>query len=399
VSSPYTDERRPVPVRTILATIGFVLLTALLLYILNAAAQVVTWIVVAAFFAVALYPLVGFVQRKVFRGKRRSLATLLVFLLVFAVLAAVVTAFAVPLAGEGTKLASQLPQMITDARNGKGPIGDLLQRTNALSWVQSHQATIQNFAKGLTTPAVGVLGTIATTVTGIVTVFVLAYLMVLEGPKIVDGFINLFAPTTGQRIRRVGADCAKSVTGYISGNLLISVICGAVTYVALLVMGVPFAGLIALFVGLVDLIPLVGATIGGVIAVLAAFIHSVPAGIVVLAVFLVYQQLENHLLQPVIYGRTVKLNPLTVIVAILIAAELAGVLGALLAIPLASIIQVVARDVWDHRRGRLKDEPTVGEDEEPAITAGATRAGDGAVADHPADHAAGHPADGAAARR
>jgi predicted PurR-regulated permease PerM len=397
VSSPNadTDERRPVPVRTILATIGFVLLTALLLYILQAAAQVVTWIVVAAFFAVALYPLVGFVQRKVFRGKRRSLATLLVFLLVFAVLAAVVTAFAVPLASEGTKLAGQLPQMITDARNGKGPIGDLLQRTNALQWVQSHQATIQNFAKGLTTPAVGVLGTIATTVTGIVTIFVLAYLMVLEGPKIVDGFINLFRPTTGQRIRRVGADCAKSVTGYISGNLLISVICGAVTYVALLVMGVPFAGLIALFVGLVDLIPLVGATIGGVVAVLAAFIHSVPAGIVVLAVFIVYQQLENHLLQPVIYGRTVKLNPLTVIVAILIAAELAGVLGALLAIPLASIIQVVARDVWDHRRGRLKDEPTVGEDEVPAVTTGATRAGDGAVPDDAAEH----PADGTAARR
>jgi predicted PurR-regulated permease PerM len=382
VSSPeaVTAERRPVPVRTILATIGFVLLTALLLYILHAAAQVVTWIVVAAFFAVALYPLVGFVQRKVFRGKRRSLATLLVFLLVFVVLAAIGTAFAVPLASEGTKLAGQLPTIISDARNGKGPIGDLLQRTNALSWVQSHQATIQNFAKGLTTPAVGVLGTIATTVTGIVTIFVLAYLMVLEGPKIVDGFINLFRPATGERVRRVGADCAKSVTGYISGNLLISVICGAVTYVALLVMGVPFAGLIALFVGLVDLIPLVGATIGGVVAVLAAFIHSVPAGIVVLAVFIVYQQVENHLLQPVIYGRTVKLNPLTVIIAILVAAELAGVLGALLAIPLASILQVVARDVWDNRRGRLKDEPTVGEDEDPALTRGATPAAEGAPA-------------------
>lgn len=366
------DVRRPVPVRTILATIGFVLLTALLLYILNAAAQVVTWIVVAAFFSVALYPLVGFVQRKVFRGKRRSLATLLVFLLVFVVFAAIVTAFAVPLASEGTKLAGQLPQMIEDARNGKGPIGNLLERTNALQWVQDHQATIQNFAKGLTSPAVGVLGTIATTVTGIVTIFVLAYLMVLEGPKIVDGFINLFRPATGQRIRRVGGDCAKSVTGYISGNLLISVICGAVTYVALLVMGVPFAGLIALFVGLVDLIPLVGATIGGVVAVLAAFIHSVPAGIVVLVVFVVYQQVENHLLQPVIYGRTVQLNPLTVIVAILVAAELAGVLGALLAIPLASIIQVVARDVWDHRRGRPKGEPTVGEEREPALPASAS---------------------------
>jgi predicted PurR-regulated permease PerM len=131
-------------------------------------------------------------------------------------------------------------------------------------------------------------------------------------------------------------------------------------------MGVPFAGLVALFVGLADLVPLVGATIGGVVAVVAGFVHSVPAGIVVLAFFVIYQQLENHLLQPVIFARTVKLNPLTVIIAILIAVELAGILGALLAIPVASIVQVIARDVWDNRRGRPKDEPTVGEEREPA---------------------------------
>jgi predicted PurR-regulated permease PerM len=386
---------RPVPVRTILATIGLLLATALLVYIVVTARQVITWMVVGVFFAVALYPVVGFVQRRLLRGKRRALATLLVFLVVFVLLAAVVAVFAVPLATEGTKFASQLPGILDDARNGKGPVGDLLTRTHALEWVQTHQATIQNFAKGLTTPAVGVLSGIATTVTGIVTVFVLAYLMVLEGPKVVDGFIALFRPDTGARIRRVGADCARSVTGYISGNLLISIICGAVTYVSLLVMGVPFAGLIALFVGLVDLIPLVGATIGGVVAVVAAFIHSVPAGIVVLVVFIVYQQLENHLLQPVIYGRTVQLNPLTVIIAILVAADLAGVLGALLAIPAASIIQVVARDVWDNRRGRPKREPTVGEDERPAVSHGATRAGDGAADDGPAHDG---PADDAARR-
>jgi predicted PurR-regulated permease PerM len=299
---------------------------------------------------------------------------------VFVVLAAVVTAFVVPLAGEGTKLAGQLPGLIDQARNGRGPVGDFLNRTHVLQWVQTHQATIQNFAKGLTTPAVGVLSGIATTVTGIVTVFVLAYLMVLEGPRVVDGVTALFRPDTGDRIRRVGADCARSVTGYISGNLLISVICGLITYVALLVMGVPFAGLIALFVGVADLLPLVGATLGGIVAVLAGFLHSVPAGIVVLVVFVVYQQLENHLLQPVIYGRTVQLNPLTVIIAILVAAELAGILGALLAIPAASIIQVVARDVWDDRRGRLKDEPTVGEEERPPGTRAASPAGAGADA-------------------
>jgi predicted PurR-regulated permease PerM len=135
----------------------------------------------------------------------------------------------------------------------------------------------------------------------------------------------------------------------------------------LLILGIPFAGLIALFVGLADLVPLVGATIGGVVAVLAGFLHSVPVGIAVLAFFVLYQQLENHVLQPLIFARTVKLNPLTVIVAILLGVELLGVLGALLAIPVAGMIQVIVRDIWDHRRGRLKEEPTVGEDRRPVV--------------------------------
>jgi predicted PurR-regulated permease PerM len=323
--------------------------------------------VVGAFFAVALAPVVGWVQRKVFKGKRRSLATLLVFLVAFILFAALITAFAVPLAQEGTKVAGQLPGLVDDARNGRGPVGDLLERTNALQWVQDNQQKISDFASGLTTPAAGVLGGIATGVTGLVTVIVLAYLMVLEGPKIVDGSLALFSPPTSTRIRRVATDCAKSVTGYLSGNLLISFICGVLTYVVLLIAGVPFAGLIALFVGIADLIPLVGATIGGIVAVLAGFLHSVPAGIAVLVFFLLYQQLENHLLQPLVFARTVKVNPLTVIIAILVGVELVGVLGALLAIPVASIIQVIARDVWDHRRGRLKDEPTLGEDRDPAL--------------------------------
>ncbi|CCH87321.1 conserved membrane protein of unknown function [Modestobacter italicus] len=366
-SLPAPRVQPPVPTRTILATIGLLLTTALLLYVVLETRQVLTWCVVGAFFAVALAPVVGWVQRTVFRGKRRSLATLLVVLVAFVLFAALITAFAVPLAQEGTKVAGQLPGLVDDARNGRGPVGDLLERTNALQWVQDNQQRISDFASGLTTPAAGVLGGIATGVTGLVTVIVLAYLMVLEGPKIVDGTLALFAPATSTRIRRVATDCARSVTGYLSGNLLISVVCGVLTYVVLLIAGVPFAGLIALFVGIADLIPLVGATIGGVVAVLAGFLHSVPAGIAVLVFFLLYQQLENHLLQPLVFARTVKVNPLTVIVAILVGVELVGVLGALLAIPVASIIQVIARDVWDHRRGRLKDEPTVGEDRDPAL--------------------------------
>ena len=139
-----------------------------------------------------------------------------------------------------------------------------------------------------------------------------------------------------------------------------------------------------MFVAISDLIPLVGATIGAIVAGVAAFVHSVPAGIAVVVFFLVYQQLENHLLQPVIYARTVKLNPLTVIIAILVAVELAGVLGALLAIPIASMIQVILRDVWDHRRGRPKEEPTVGEDREPADAVGKITRVDGRLGATPA---------------
>ena len=105
---------------------------------------------------------------------------------------------------------------------------------------------------------------------------------------------------------------------------------------------------------------------------IAAFLHSVPAGIAAVIFFIVYQQLENHLLQPLIFARTVKLNPLAVLVAILLATELAGVLGALLAIPVAGIVQVVLRDVWDHRRGAPKTEPTVGEERTPVDKASKT---------------------------
>jgi len=367
---PVGGEERtgsPVPVRTILATIGLVLATALALYLVIQTRQVLTWMVVAALFAVALHPAAAWVQRRMLRGRRPALATFVVFLVVLLALAGIVTAFVVPLADQATRFAGQLPDLIDEARAGQGPVGRLLERTNVLGWVQDNQDRIDSFVSGLTAPAAGVLRGVATWITGAVTVFVLAYLMVLEGPKAVAGAINVFAPATGARIRRVAADCARSVTGYISGNLLISVICGSLTYVVLLILGVPFAGLIALFVGIADLVPLVGATLGGAVAVIAGFVESTTAGIVVLVFFVVYQQLENHLLQPLIFARTVKLNPLTVIVAILLGVELLGVLGALMAIPVAGMVQVILRDVWDHRRGWFKEEPTLGEDRRPAV--------------------------------
>jgi predicted PurR-regulated permease PerM len=347
-----------------LVVIGLVLATLLLYYLIRATSQVLVWIAVAVFFAVALNPAVAWVQRRAAFG-RRWLATLLVFLVAFILIGGLIALFVVPLVREGTQVVSGFPKILEEARAGRGPVGGAIQRFHLLEYAQNNADRFREYAGRLGAPTLAVLRGAATSVAGIVTIFVLAYLMVLEGPKAVDGFLALFDDGRAERIRRVGHDCAKTVTGYITGNLLISIICGGLTYAVLAVMGVPYAGLIALFVGIVDLIPLVGATLGAIVATLAAFVESTAAGIVVIVFFVLYQQLENHLLQPLIFARTVKVNPLTVLIAILIAVELAGILGALLAIPVAGIIQIIARDIWDTRRGRLKSEPTVGEDQVP----------------------------------
>jgi predicted PurR-regulated permease PerM len=347
--------------RRTLIVIGLVLLAALLLFLVMHTTRVLVWIVVAAFFAVALNPAANWMQRRI---RWRWLATLLLFLLVFLFIGGLVTVFVVPLVREGGQLYDQFPRIVADVRAGRGPIGDLAERFHILQYVESHSDQIRQYAANLGAPTLAFLSGAATTVAGIVTIFVLAYLMVLEAPKIIDGFLGLFEPRRAERIRRVGADCARTVTGYLTGNLLISVICGVLTYVVLKILGVPFAGLIALFVGIADLVPLVGATLGAVVAVIAGFTQSVTAGIVLIIFFVAYQQLENHLLQPVIFSRTVQLNALTVLIAILIAVELAGILGALLAIPIAAMIQIIVRDVWDQRRGR----PDVDQEGTPADT-------------------------------
>ena len=144
----------------------------------------------------------------------------------------------------------------------------------------------------------------------------------------------------------------------MTGNLTISLIAGIVSTIVLLILGVPYAVALGLLVAILDLIPLAGATIAAILVTTVAFLDSTTSGIIILVFFVVYQQIENHILQPVVYGRTVQLSPLAVLIAVLIGAELAGVIGALAAIPVAGTIQVVLVDWLKHRRGPGSPDPT-----------------------------------------
>jgi predicted PurR-regulated permease PerM len=161
---------------------------------------------------------------------------------------------------------------------------------------------------------------------------------------------SLFPERSQDRVRRVGHDIYRTVGGYVTGNIVISLIAGTSATIVLLIMGVPYAVALGLLVAILDLIPLAGATVAGVIVVVVASLHTIPAGIVLAIFVIVYQQLENHFLQPVIYGRTVQLTPLVVLISVLVGAALAGVLGALAAIPVAGSIQVIVRDQLAARR-------------------------------------------------
>ncbi|MEU5941389.1 AI-2E family transporter [Micromonospora sp. NPDC047548] len=328
--------------RRSLIVIGLVLATALGLALLWATRRVLIWILVAAFFAVALAPLVDLLQRRLVR--RRALATLLVFLAAFVLLGGVAALILVPLVEELARFVEQAPELLRETRAGRGPFGELLERVGLLGYARRHSDQIQHYGGQLSQPAIGLVRSVVETVAGLVTVIVLAYLMVLEAPLITHGVLGLVGDGAAQRLRRIGRESSRAITGYLSGNLLISVIASGLTYLVLVLFGVPFAAVIALLVGVADLIPLVGATLGAIVAAGAAFLHSPTAGVVVLVFFVVYQQVENHLLQPVIMSRAVRLNPLTVLVSALLAAELAGLVGALLAIPAAAIGQILLRE-------------------------------------------------------
>src|SRR5205085_3432275 len=131
----------------------------------------------------------------------------------------------------------------------------------------------------------------------------LTFFMLLEGRGWLERIYLLFSDQSQPRVRRIGSEIYKTVGGYVTGNILISIIAGTSATIVLLIMGVPYAVALGLLVAILDLIPLAGATVAGVVVVLVAFLHSVPAGIVVLIFIVAYQQVENHFLQLVIYGR------------------------------------------------------------------------------------------------
>jgi predicted PurR-regulated permease PerM len=272
--------------------------------------------------------------------------------LVFIGLAA---AFGVPLVNGITHLADRMPGYIASAQHGNGWIGHLVARYHVQSWVQRNTPKLAGYAQSLAKPALTVGKGAVSVIIELVTLFVLVLLLLLEGPKLWSWTLGQMTPGRQATVTRIAADVSGKVTGYMSGNLLTSFIAGTVVFATLLILGVPFPLLWGLWVALVDFLPMIGGALAGIPTVLFAFIAGGPtAGIVTAVVFAVYTQIENHVLNPVIMSKTVRINPLLVFIAVLAGASLGSLIGgifggfvaALLAIPTAGALQVLVKEVW-----------------------------------------------------
>jgi predicted PurR-regulated permease PerM len=345
-------------VRTVAAALLTVVVVLVALFLLWQVRTFVGWLVIALFLAAVLNPAVNWLQRR-HRLIKRPIAIALTYLGVLVALLFVVGIFLPLLVDQINGLtkfvntAAQAPegptQYIKDLAKQNG-LGGLVQRIDVeLSDLRKELGeALGNLFSATGQIAIGAAGFIA----ALATVLTLTFFLILGSERYVNVGVGLFAERHQPLVRRILGQAAGAVSGYVSGNLAISLICGVTTFVVLLILGMPYAAPLALLVAVLDLIPLVGATLGGALLVIVGVFVEPWKAVVLLIFVLIYQQVESNFLQPMVYSQAVQLNGLVILIALLVGGQLLGIPGALLAIPVAEIIRIVVTEILAYRRSR-----------------------------------------------
>ncbi|HEU0316849.1 MAG TPA: AI-2E family transporter [Solirubrobacteraceae bacterium] len=319
---------------------------AALLYVLYLVRSVVWLVAIAIFVAMALGPAVGLLNRA---RIPRALSIIIVYLAIAAAIVGIGTLLVPPLVSGVKSIANDAPTYIAKLRKNR-TIRQYDNRYHITQKIQTEAANLPQqlgqSAGALSNVTVGVFSAVFQ----LITVLTIAFFLLLDGERMLNAGLRAFRPAHAVRLGTVASDIYRSVAGYVAGNLAISVIAGVVSLVTLLIIGVPFAVPLAVLMAFFDLIPLVGATIGAIVVGLVTLFTDFPTATIVWAIVqLIYQQIESSVLVPVVYRRTVNVSGLLTVVAVLMGAQLLGILGALVAIPVAGAIQIIAQEFWKLR--------------------------------------------------
>jgi predicted PurR-regulated permease PerM len=344
-------DRAEHPAVTTSLIVKIVLVTAAVLgalyFLLFLIFDVVLLLFIAVFFALAISSPVNWLDG---RGVPRWIAILLVYLAIAAGIFGIGLLIVPPLVEGVEDLSADLPGYVEDLRQNETfrEYDDRYDITEKLTQqAESLPTQLGDAAGTLRDVTVGVFSRFVQ----LFSILVITFFLLMDGKRMMNWVYAQLPEGRRRRLQGIADDAQSAITGYVFGNVVISILAGGVTYVTLTILDVPFAVPLAILFGFFDLVPLVGATIGGILVGIVVALVDFPTGLIVWAVVLIlYQQVENNIIQPLIYKRTVEVHPLVVLVAILIGAQLLGVLGALVAIPIAATIQSIIRDVWRFRR-------------------------------------------------
>ena len=353
--SPGAAAERP-PTRSVLRTVLVVVLVVLALYLIYLLRTPLSWIFVAGFIAVAASGPINWLARFMKRGFAIALVYIGLILVPFGLLAL----FVPPIVEQVNNLVEDAPryaQDVTTFVNENERLRSLNEDYDLTSKLQEEAGKLS----GKVGDVAGVLGDIGLgIVNGIfvaVTIITLSLFMVGGGPRWRDAFLRNQPAHRGQALRRMFEAISYSTGNYVQGALLQATIAGVSAFIMLTILGIPYAAALAVVVFALDLIPLIGATLGAILVGLVILIAGDwPIDLIVWVIFsVIYQQVENNVIQPRIQSRAVALEPFLVVVSVLFGSTLFGIMGALLAVPVAAAIQIGIREYVRFRGGRFDD--------------------------------------------
>lgn len=308
-------------------------------------------LIVSFFFALALNPPVSYLARKVFGG-RRGLATGIAYITVLTVIGSLLYVMVPPLADQTRQLADRFPDYIENLETSDTTFAGYVRDSGALDQLKDAQGQISDAVGG---PIFNFFRGISQSMLSALAVLGLTFFMLVEGPRWLNRFWSLQPKAHEKHRKQLAMRMYRVVTGYVNGQLFIAFLAGLATFIMLTILGLPFALPLGAVVAITGLVPLVGATLGAVIVIIVGLFQSITSGVVLLIFFIVYQQFENYVIHPVVQAKTLKISPLLVLIAAIFGVSIAGLLGALLAIPIAASLRILTIDYIERHHLRHKE--------------------------------------------
>ncbi|MEA2348848.1 MAG: hypothetical protein QOG62_2635, partial [Thermoleophilaceae bacterium] len=350
---PLLSPQSSLSARSVVRVVLIIVIVAISLWLLYLLRQPLTWLFIAAFLAIALSGPVNLLQRKMPRGLAIGLVYLILLTLPFALGAL----FGPPLITQANSLAQNLPAYAADLTHfvdSNPTLHGLEQNFNFTSTLEEEAKTLPSKLSDAATVLSGVGVAVVSSLASIVIVLVLCAFMLVSGKGWVEAVLRAQRPDRIARLERVIDNVGRAVGNYVGGALLVGLIAGTLGFIVLLILGVPFAGPLAVLVGLASLIPLIGQLAAAVLVGIVTIFTDFPSATIAWTIYaIIYSQIENHVIQPQIQRRALNVHPFTVLVAVLFGSTLFGVLGAIIAIPAAASIQIAAREFLEYRNGEI----------------------------------------------